>query len=84
MPFCDAVALFNYWSQNPPLHLMIKAFLGIESEEAEQPENNPAAMAEAVMLLGPPRAGGVRVEKLADAPEIDRKRFEQLKRQNAR
>jgi hypothetical protein len=83
MPFCDAVAQFNYWSKNPPLHLMIKAFLGIEGEETEQAENNPAAMAEAVRLLGPPRAGGVRVEKLADAPEIDRKRFEQLKRQNA-
>jgi hypothetical protein len=73
MPFGDIVDLFEYWADYPPLHLMVRNYLGYESRASM---SNPAAMMEAMKLLGSGRA-----QKLSEAPEIDRQRFEALKEQ---
>ena len=73
MPFSDAIAQFAYWRKDPPLHLMVKAYLGIKEEEPE--EMNPVEVAQAVRML----TGSSRAPKLDQAPSVDRERFEQLK-----
>ena len=30
MPFLDAVGLFNYWTEYPPLHILVRNFVGYE------------------------------------------------------
>ena len=72
MPFCDAVALFEYWADYPPLHLMVRGHLGIEKR---RPDVNMIETAQAMQVLG----GRGRAPKLSSASEIDRARFATLK-----
>ncbi|HVI09581.1 MAG TPA: hypothetical protein VND65_14930 [Candidatus Binatia bacterium] len=64
--------LFDYWRDYPPVHVMMRAYLGIESREEEV---NPVAMAEAMHAL----TGSAHAQKLSSAPEIDQQRFKALK-----
>ena len=73
MPFCDAIALAEYWAQNPPLHIMVAKYLGYEPA----PQPNMMEMGRAIQVIG----GRGRAAKLSTAPERDRIRFEQLKEQ---
>ena len=34
-PWPDVLDLLDYWAENPPVHLMVKAYLGIESKDSE-------------------------------------------------
>jgi len=45
----------NYWQHNPPIHLMIAAYLGIKSKPAEASEsvNDPAEIEAFLALLTP-------------------------------
>ena len=87
MPFCDAIEQFAYWKNNPPLHLMVKAFMGIESGSetvsvSRREEVNPMEQQQAVQML----SGGRRARKLSQATPQDQERFAHLKEQmkNAR
>lgn len=33
------LALKEYWAENPPVHMMVKAYLGIGKKEEEKPGN---------------------------------------------
>lgn len=47
--------LADYWQGNPPLHLMVKSYLGIETKSKPKPEVEEAAKAEFFGLF----SGGV-------------------------
>lgn len=64
--------LFEYWSDYPPVHIMMRAYLGIETRREEVSE---LAMAEAMTIL----TGSAHAQKLSSAPEIDQQRFRALK-----
>lgn len=70
-PFRKIVKLFKYWQSYPPLHVMVRNYLGIEDAKAEP---NMIETAQAIKILG-----GGRAQKLSSAPEADRKRFAELK-----
>jgi hypothetical protein len=73
MPFGDIVELFEYWADYPPLHLMVRSYLGYES----QPKFNAIDAARDMRVI----SGGRRAQKLSQASDIDRQRFEALKQQ---
>ena len=51
-PWPDTQDLLDYWFDNPPLHLMVKAYLGIEREEEEEHRvMDPAELAAWVQSL---------------------------------
>ena len=72
MPFCDAVELFGYWSKNPPLHLMVRDYLGYK-----EPEPNAMEVAQMLQSVG---VRGGKAPKLNQAPERDRQIFEEQKK----
>jgi hypothetical protein len=64
MPFADIVQLFEYWAEYPPLHLMVRTYMGYKSVPKEdQPKEKPHIVA----------------PKLANAPKQVRDVFEELK-----
>ena len=67
------VELFEYWANYPPVHLMVRAYLGIGSDDLENkpsPEQN-VAMLRAVME-------GARAPKLNTASPEDQARFKAM------
>jgi hypothetical protein len=74
MCFGQAVELFQYWAKYPPVHLMIRSYLGIG---AEREEVNMIEKAQAVKVL----SGRSRAPKLSTAPKLDQERFAALKEQ---
>jgi hypothetical protein len=73
MPFIDAVELFEYWAEYPPVHLLVRAYLGFEgSSVAVGPEESKLAL----KLL----AGGRRAQSLDTASSQDQQRFFDLKK----
>jgi hypothetical protein len=47
----QAEAIIDYLSENPPLHLMIKSFLGYEGKTAAVEESREATDAEAAQFF---------------------------------
>jgi hypothetical protein len=65
------VEIFDYWRDYPPLHIMVRSYLGIES----QGPPDPLAIAEMMRAM----TGSSRAQKLSTAPAIDQERFKALK-----
>lgn len=55
MGFPEFTGLATYWAENPPLHLMVKAYLGIERKPVS-PEGEQGTLDELLDLFG--AAGG--------------------------
>ena len=79
MPFRDAVELFEYWGEYPPVHMLVRRQVGYEGsgEPSGKIIQNPVEIAAAMQALG----WKGKAPKLSTAPEIDRARFESLKQQ---
>lgn len=73
MAFADAVALFEYWAEFPPVHLMVRGYLGYEGKESK---GSPQETAQALKLM----AGGRRAKKMDMASPRVQSRFAQLKK----
>ena len=77
MPFCDAMKLFEYWADYPPVHMMVRDYLGYEGT-VKEPTNNPVEVAAAMQAI----TGAMgRAPKVSTAPARDRERFAALKEQ---
>ncbi len=44
MPFCDVMRLFEYWSDCPPVHLMVRGYLGYEKPKPMEPQDTRHAL----------------------------------------
>ena len=73
MPFCDAMELYEYWNDYPPLHVMVRNYLGYESRPKMSDPMEIAATVKAV-------TGSARARKLSTASRIDQERFAALKK----
>ena len=74
MPFVDAVGLFNYWSEYPPLHILVRNFLGYEPPK--KVEADPVEVAHMMQALSG-RSG--RAKSLDMAPEYIQKMAYEMK-----
>lgn len=63
MPFIDAIELFDYWAEYPPLHLLVRNFLGYKPPRKEV----DAVEMGQVMRAVSPRSKG-RSKSLDNAP----------------
>lgn len=56
-PWPDIQDLINYWMSNPPLHLMLKGFMGIDGKDTKNtkefaPSSQEEIAAMAAMITG--------------------------------
>lgn len=72
LDFRECIDLFEYWADYPPLHLMVRAYLGYESKTAKPSDFEQM---QAVHVL----AGPGRAEKVSRAPIEVQQRFATLK-----
>jgi hypothetical protein len=77
MPNSAAMDLFEYWGEFPPVHILVRGYIGYEGTGPKKTTNNPIEIAAAMSML----SGGARAQKLSTAPAVDRERFESLKKQ---
>lgn len=66
MGFPEFAGLAVYWAENPPLHLMVKAYLGIEKKPAT-PEGEQGSLDELLDLFG--AAGGQIIHAKKGEPD---------------
>ena len=53
MELPDAIELFNYWSEHPPVHLMVAAYLGVKSQSPKlKQDEQDSAVSQFIGLLG--------------------------------
>ena len=74
MPFCDVMELLDYWADYPPVHWMIRSYLGIEKRKVL----DPMEAAEAMKVLN--RSSRGRSLKLSRAPDHVKKMAEAAKK----
>jgi hypothetical protein len=74
MPFCDVMELFDYWRDYPPMHWLMRAYVGYKP-----PVNLEGDLGDAQRMLNPGITGA---KKLANAPERIRKMAESVKALN--
>jgi len=77
MPNSAAMELFEYWGEYPPVHILVRGYIGFEGTKPQKIVTNPIEIAAAMNML----SGGARAQKLSTAPAVDRERFESLKEQ---
>lgn len=75
MPFCDIMELFDYWREYPPMHWLMRGFVGYKPPV--RLEDND--IREAQKMLNPTTR---TAKKLSRAPERVRKMAESLKAAN--
>jgi hypothetical protein len=71
MPFCDVMELFEYWREYPPMHWLLRSYVGYEPP-ARDMEDQSQAMAALNRTAG-------RAKKTSRAPEHVRKIIEMMK-----
>jgi hypothetical protein len=69
---CDAMELFDYWHEFPPMHVLMRGYVGYKPERV--PDKN-----DAVQSLRAMAPGSGPKKKLSQAPEYIRKMAETLK-----
>ena len=69
--------LFEYWADYPPVHMMVRDYIGYEGTVKETAQN-PVEVAAAMRAI---TGGAGRAAKVATAPARDRERFAALREQ---
>jgi hypothetical protein len=69
MAMCDVSELFDYWSQFPPMHILMRGYVGYKPEPKH--EEKPRGIV------------GERPWKLSNATPKEKEIFEQLRKHNA-
>lgn len=72
MPFFDVMELFEYWTSYPPMHVLMRGYVGY------QPPRKDLEQREALSTLRSLSPG--RARKLATAPKYIRDVAEQMKK----
>jgi hypothetical protein len=68
MAMCDVNELFDYWNQFPPMHILMRGYVGYKPE-AKREERTSVIV-------------GGRAAKIGKAPAREREIFEQLRKPN--
>ena len=68
----DAMELFDYWREYPPVHVLMRGYVGYKPQSKED-QITPEQFQR---MINPKARGG---RKLQDAPARDQKMFEKLK-----
>ncbi len=71
MPFCDVMEVFEYWEDYPPVHKMIRDYLGYE----KKPEMD---MQTAMTVLNPTSRG--KTAKVSRAPDRIKRMAESVRK----
>lgn len=57
-PWPDVLELLAYWKENPPLHLLLKGFMGIETKKEGKAEELPTQTPEDLRRIAQMVNGG--------------------------
>lgn len=69
MAMCDVIELFDYWSQFPPMHILMRGYVGYKPEARREEKSR--------------RIVGERAAKVSNATPKEKEIFEQLRKHNA-